>query len=494
MFGRRPSAQICATRALRVSRWIPHFCTTRLAVPRALPAFFPIENRLVAIVGGGVVAVRKAALAARFGARIRFIARDFAAETLRAFPAADFVEGDADETSLRGAALIFAAAENRATDAATAALAHRLGIPVNAVDQPEISAFICPAVIDRGDVVVAVSTGGASPVLARRVRQWIEAALPEGLVRLARFAATHRKRLRPRLGSVDASRRVWEAALDGTVRDLVLGGNDAEAEQLLDTLAHASGETPRGSIHLVGAGPGDPDLLTVKALRLLGDADIVFYDRLVAARVLDRIRRDAELVYVGKAPGAHAVPQAEIERQMIAAALTGKRVIRLKGGDPSLFARGAEELDAARVAGVPVFVVPGISAALGAAAAAGISLTDRRSSPGVSFVSGHDATALDVEALRRLDHTLVIYMGRESAGEIAAHLIRGGFGVQTPVCIVERATLPEQRILRTNLAELGALIARLKVISPSLLIIGEVAAARDDRALPALPELIEAVA
>lgn len=462
-------------------------------MPRALPAFFPIEGRLVAVVGGGVVAARKAALAERFGARLRLIAPQFASETIKSFPNADFVYDSAREETVRGAALIFAAAEHRAIDAATAALAHRLGIPVNAVDQPDISAFICPAIIDRGDVVVAVSTGGASPVLARRVRRWIEAALPEGLATLARFAAVHRRRLRSRLASVEASRRLWEAALDGPVRDLVLAGEEAEAVRALDALASAHAQkAPSGTIHLVGAGPGDPDLLTVKALQLLGDADIVFYDRLVGPRILDRVRRDATLVYVGKAPRAHAVPQEEIEHRMVQAAHEGKRVVRLKGGDPSLFARGAEEIDAARREGIPVFAVPGISAAFAAASCAGLSLTDRRAAAGVTFVSGHDAHALDGEALRRLGHTLVVYMGRESAAILAAQLIGAGFGASTPVCIVENATLSNERIVRTSLADMGTAIETHGITSPSVMIIGSVAAVPNagDRA----HQIIEAAA
>jgi len=344
------------------------------------------------------------------------------------------------------------------------------------VDSAELSTFIFPAIIDRSPIVVAVSSGGAAPVLARRVREQIEALLPERLGALARFLGERRAAVARVVGAL-ARRAFWERIIGGRTASEVLAGNEPAADRAFASELQSPASAP-GEVYLIGAGPGDPDLLTLRALQLLQQADVILHDRLVPAAILERARRDAERIFVGKETGDHAQQQ-RINALLVELARAGKRVARLKGGDPFVFGRGGEEAEALAAHGIPCRIVPGITAALGAAAAGSIPLTHRRLAHSVTFVSGHAAVddSLDWRALARPQQTVVFYMGVAQLAHIVARLRAAGAAAELPVAIVERATLPQERVLRAPLAGIAALALRERVAAPALLIVGEVTAA-----------------
>jgi len=466
---------------------------------RLLPTFFDLAGRTVVVAGSGEAAVRKARLVAAARARVVFVAPSFdptfAADWIGK---AELVIAAPDGAVLQGAALVFVATDDEAEAARWAAKARALGIPVNAVDRPQLSDFAMPSIVDRGDVVVAISTGGAAPVLGRRIREKIEVALPHRLGALAAFAATFRAAV---AASFAAPRRraFWEDFFDGPIASDVLAGHEPRArESMVALLAGPQADQPAGVVHIVGAGPGDPELLTLKALRLLQSADVILYDRLVSDAVLALARRDAVRLYVGKAKAAHAVPQGEIENRLIGFARAGKIVVRLKGGDPFVFGRGGEELEAVRAAGVAVHVTPGITAATGCAAAAGIPLTHRAAAQAVTLVTGHaegdDEPDLDWAALARLGHTLVVYMGVSKAASIEQRLLENGRAASTPVAVIENGTRPDQRILKGRLADLSRLVIEAGVTGPAILVIGEVAAKASGAAVDEFTQSIQRAA
>ncbi|MEK7266661.1 MAG: siroheme synthase CysG, partial [Pseudomonadota bacterium] len=377
--------------------------------------------------------------------------------------------------------------ENAEEASALAGFARSAGVPVNVVDHPELSDFLTPSIVDRGDIVVAISTGGAAPVLGRRLREKIEALLPQNLERLAAFARSFRSAVAARVAP-EKRRLFWENFFDGPLASRVLAGDEKRVrEDLIDSLNRPHYETgaksEAGVIHIVGAGPGDPELLTLRALRLLQSADVILYDRLVGEKILSLARRDAVRLYVGKAKADHAVPQDQIEQRLIDFARSGKIVVRLKGGDPFIFGRGGEELDAAKAAGIPVFVTPGITAATGCAASARMPLTHRDLSQAVTFITGHakddGEPDLDWRAIAALGHTLVVYMGVGRAASIARSLIVNGRAGSTPVAIIEKGTTEQQKILKGRLSDLGAIVRAGGIKGPALLVIGEVAAKAD---------------
>ena len=459
------------------------------------PAFFPLRGKRVVIAGGGENALRKGRLFAAAHAELTFIAQDIEPALRGAFPGARFTVRAPRQEDFRGASLAVIAVDDPAAQEALAAHARFEGVPVNVVDAPALCDFYVPSIIDRGDVVAAVSTNGAAPVLGRRLRAAIEALAPARLGALASFARGFREAV---AGAVAPSSRraFWETVFDGPIAERMLAGDAPGARAaMVDAIARETGagdEAPsrRGVVHIVGAGPGDPDLLTLRAARLLQDADIIFHDRLVGEGVLDHARRDAERVFVGKARADHAVPQREIEARMIEAARAGKRVVRLKGGDPFIFGRGGEELEAVRAAGVDVHVVPGVTAALGCAASAGMALTHRDRAQAVTFVTGHakdgEEPAVDWHALARLGQTLVVYMGVGRAGAIEAALIEGGRAAQTPVAVIENGARRNEAIFKGVLGELSDLVARNGVVGPAILVIGDVAALAAERDLRTL--------
>ena len=440
-----------------------------------LPVFLRLAGEAAVVVGGGQVAARKVDWLLKAGAHVTVMAPQLAPALARRVARGELthVAQPFAPARLAGAAAVIAASDDRAVNAAASHAARARRIPVNVVDSPELSSFIFPAIIDRSPIVVAVSSAGASPVLARRVRAQIEALLPARLGALARFLGARRAAVKRALGP-GARRALWERLVDGRAAGEVLRGDEAAAAGTFARELRSSGDDP-GEVYLIGAGPGDPDLLTLRALQLLQQADVILYDRLVPEAILEHARRDAERLCVGKESGDHAA-QTRINELLVSLAGAGRRVARLKGGDSYVFGRGGEEIEVLRRAGIPFRVVPGITAALGAAAAADIPLTHRRLAHSVTLVSGHaaDQDSLDWRSLARPQQTVVFYMAVAQLPRIVARLRAAGAPGDLPAAIVERATLPTQRVLRAPLAALAPLAAREQVAAPALFIVGEV--------------------
>jgi uroporphyrin-III C-methyltransferase/precorrin-2 dehydrogenase/sirohydrochlorin ferrochelatase len=455
---------------------------------RFLPIFLDLQAGPVLLVGAGDLARAKLRLLAAAGAHVRWYATD-GHHDVSGLEAADLarierVDGDPLTADLSGVVAILCAGAGEIAHAMSAR-AKAIGLPVNVMDDLSHSTFIFPAVVNRGDVVVAIGTGGASPVVARRVRERIEAVLPARIGDLASFIGRWRKSIHSLIPEFALRRRFWERVVDGSIGGLVLAGRADEAEAALKDIrdpsafagAQATGK-PEGSVALVGAGPGDPDLLTIKALRALQDADIVFYDELVSAEVLDRARRDAVRIPVGRRVGKPGIGQPAINRLMIEAARAGQRAVRLKGGDPFVFGRGGEEVEALRQAGVAYSVVPGISAALGAAAQFEVPLTFRREALRITFLTAHkarDAETVDWSALTDEKMTVVVYMGLTAATSVRAGLLAAGRSPQTPVGVFARVTRPDAEAVVGTLDELPDLVDQIDG-GPAILIIGDVVA------------------
>ena len=446
---------------------------------RLFLASIPLEDTRVVVVGGGEPALAKLRLFLGSPARLSWFAPELDASALeipRTAPEPQLREPSTID--LDGARLVFIALPDLDQVRRIATLARAAGAQVNVVDQPALSDFQTPALIDRDEVVVGIATGGSAPILARDIRSRIEAVLPEGLAEVARMARELRDTVKSSVPDFLARRRFWERAFRGPAADLAAAGRTAEARrEMLRLLNQAAPEA--GVVHIVGAGPGDPELLTLKALRALQDADVIIHDRLVPDAVLDRARRDARRLYVGKTRGDHSVPQDQIEQLMIDEARAGHRVVRLKGGDPFVFGRGGEELAAVRAAGIPVFVVPGVTAALACAASAGIPLTHRDHAQAVTFVTAQakpGGTDADWARLAGPNHTLAIYMGTDRAAETASALIAAGRPGSTPVAVVENGSRPDERVLHGRLDGLSALVRGANLTGPALLFVGETAA------------------
>jgi uroporphyrin-III C-methyltransferase/precorrin-2 dehydrogenase/sirohydrochlorin ferrochelatase len=391
------------------------------------------------------------------------------------------------------AALAFVATGDCDRDRAAAETARAAGVPVNVADQPELCDFIMPAIVRRGDIAIGISTGGAAPALAKFVRESIERVLPARLGDLARFAGKLTQRVRELFPKPEARRQVWQELIEGSCGQAVLAGRPAEAQRHLLKLLNARVEAPaeKGVVHIVGAGPGDPDLLTLRALQLLQQADVVFYDELVGPEILDYARREAARIHVGKQKNRASHEQADINLALLAAARAGKRVVRLKGGDPFIFGRGGEEAEFLEQHGVSAIVVPGITAALGCAAAVGIPLTHRDHASSVTFVTGHGrdgAPLADWDGLARRDRTLVVYMGLTAASTVSERLIAAGLSASTPVAIVARGTRRDQRLSLGTLATLPEIARRHDDGGPALIVVGEVAALAN-RSLAETPSL-----
>ena len=451
---------------------------------RFLPLFLDPAAGVFILVGAGEPALGKLRLLRSAGAHVRWFSgnADIAEEVLT-LPGRGRLEinvGDPLQADWSDVAVVVCAAGD-ALDRQIAARARRERIPLNVVDRPELSTFIFPAIVDRGEVVVAIGTGGASPVLARRLRELIEALLPTRIGDLAELIGRHRRRFAavPRALS---PRRFWQNIIAGPIAEAVLAGRAAEAEARLTAAINGARRDTAASksetVFLVGAGPGDPDLLTLRALHALADADVVFYDELVTAPVLDRARRGAEQVFVGKRRGAPGLAQDEINRRLAEAARAGRRVVRLKGGDPFVFGRGGEELEYLRQAGVPVVVVPGITAALGCAAQSGLPLTFRQEASTLAFVTAQradEATAVDWSRLADAQTTIVVYMGLACATAVRDGLIAAGRDGATPAAVLARGTRPDAQAAVGRLERLADLAAEVGE-GPAILVIGEVVA------------------
>ena len=451
-----------------------------------LPVFLRLHSRPVVVVGGGAVALRKVNWLRKAGARVSVVAPSLHPQLAQQAARGELTHLAAPfaPSHLAEAAAVVAATADRATNSAVSLAAHERNLPVNVVDDAALSSFIFPAIIDRSPILVAVSSAGNAPVLARRIRAQIEALLPERLGELARFLGARRAAIARTLGAL-ARRAFWERLVAGPVASAVLRGDEAAAERALarEVLtsqaagARGSGGSAPGEVYLIGAGPGDADLLTLRALQLLQQADVILYDRLVGAGVLERARRDAECIFVGKGSGEHGEQQ-RINELLVSLARAGKRVARLKGGDPLVFGRGGEELEALATHDIACTVVPGITAALGAAAAAALPLTHRRLATSVTLVTGHqlDAPLPDWRFFADPRHTVVFYMAVAQLAGIVARLRAAGAAASHPAALIERATLPQQRIVRGSLANIAALAAEQRIEPPALLIVGDVAA------------------
>ena len=449
---------------------------------RFLPVFLDLQAGPVVLVGAGEPAQAKLRLLLAAEARVRWFATDGQHDVSRFDAAAasrvEFANDDPLTADLSNVIAVLCAGAGE-TGHAMASRARSLGVPVNVMDEVAHSTFIFPAIVDRGDVVVAVGTGGASPVVARRVRERIEAMLPARIGDLASFAGRWRDAIKARLPDVAMRRLFWKRVIDGPIGADVLAGRISDANRKLTSLhdpvafAASGGE---GIVTLVGAGPGDPDLLTVKALRALQDADVVFYDDLVSPEILDRARRDAARVPVGRRVGKPGIGQDKIHRLLIEAAQSGKRAVRLKGGDPFIFGRGGEEIAALRAAGVAYAVIPGITAGLGAASQFEVPLTYRQEALRITFLTAHkaeDAGNVDWSTLTDTKMTVVVYMGMTAAPSIREGLLAAGRSPETPVGVFARVTRTDSQAVVGTLRDLPSLADQVKA-GPAILIIGDV--------------------
>lgn len=485
------------------------------------PLFFKLDNRKVLIVGGGDVALRKADLLSRAGAAITIVAPSICDElhALLSDEKHTLIYENYNKKYMQGARVIIAGTDDEALNHQIHADATALNIPVNVVDTPHLCDFIFPAIVDRNPIVIGISSNGKAPVLARLLRARLETLIPQGYGKLAKLAGEFRSEVKNKIPTLTGRRQFWERAFEGKVSELIFAGNETEATaQLQKDLAETAkkianqhsddtevatnsaanldnqdtdsdisnkGKNPVGEVYIVGAGPGDPELLTFKALRLMQQADIVFYDALVSPQVLDLCRRDADKVYVGKKRSNHAVAQLGINELLINEAKKGRRVVRLKGGDPFIFGRGGEEIESLRAHGVPYQVVPGITAANAAASYAGIPLTHRDHSQSVRFVTGFLKAGVPNEKFENLldtNETVVFYMGLHSLERLTEGLMEAGRSSETPIAIVSNASMPNQQVLTGTLASIVERQEQAQLPTPALLIMGDVVALHHDLA------------
>ncbi len=453
-----------------------------------LPIFLDIRGRRVIVAGGGTAAARKAEAALRAGAEVTVFAAalgdDF--REIAEWPGFRHETRAVNGTDFAGAALAYGAQEDAETDAATARMARAAGVLVNVVDRPEHCDFTTPAILDRDPLVIAISSSGASPILARIIKARLETMIPAAYGRLARFVGDLRQTVADVLSEGRQRRRFWERVINGPIADMALSGRDEAARREFDkVLALAAGDTApdtMGEVYLVGAGPGDPDLLTFRALRLIQRADVVLYDRLLDDSLLTLVRRDAERIYVGKKEKDHTMPQEDISSLMARLAEEGKRVLRLKGGDPFIFGRGGEEIEVLAARGIPFQVVPGITAASGCASYAGIPLTHRDHAQACIFVTGHGKNGrldLDWKTLLQPNQTVVVYMGLSMLAELTAAFVERGADPALPVAVIENGTKRSQRVVTGALVDVAANVAEAGVKSPALVVIGTVVSLRE---------------
>ena len=449
---------------------------------------FPISLKLqqqpCLIVGGGHIAYRKAVLLAKAGAVIHVIAPEIEANLLEIVKACQgqYVRSPFNpDIPLRNYRLVIAATNDKATNIQVFEACEAEKILVNSVDDPPHCRFMVPAIIDRSPLVVSIATNGTSPVLSRQIRTQLEASIPHGMGKLADFSGKWRTAVKAKIENPDERRIFWEDLYASPLKEQVFNGNIAQANRLIEQ-ALIEWKKPKGEVYLVGAGPGDPELLTLKALRLMQQADVIIYDRLVSPPILDLCRRDAEKIYVGKARSNHSVPQDGINALLVEYAAQGKRVCRLKGGDPFIFGRGGEEIQELFAAGVAFQVVPGITAASGCSAYAGIPLTHRDYAQSVRFLTGHlkeGSPELPWNELVYENQTLVLYMGLVGLEKICAQLIAHGQRPNMPVALISKGTTPDQKVVVGTLADIASKVTEHQIQAPTLTIIGEVVSLRD---------------
>jgi uroporphyrin-III C-methyltransferase / precorrin-2 dehydrogenase / sirohydrochlorin ferrochelatase len=454
---------------------------------RHLPIFLELSERRAVVVGGGVVAARRAEYLVRAGARVTTFAGELSDEFLglRALPNFRHEARDPETKDFEGSAICFVAAEDERLTAVGRAAAKGAGLLVNVADRPELCDFIMPSIVDRDPLTIAISTEGASPILARMLKARLESLIPAGYGRLARLTGEFRTAVAKAISSPVVRRRFWETVLEGPIGEKALSGDDrgadADLARAIERAAVAEARAPRGEVYLIGAGPGDPDLLTFRALRLMQKADVVLYDRLTDEGVMNLVRREAERIYVGKQPEDHELPQGEISALLVKLAKQGKRVLRLKGGDPFMFGRGGEEIEALAAQGIPFQVCPGITAAIGAAAYAGIPLTHRDHAQACVFVTGHGKDGkitLDWTALLQPRQTVAIYMGLRNLEALAQEFVARGASADLPAAIVDNATRANQRVIVGTLGTLAAKARAAELSGPSIIIVGTVVTLR----------------
>lgn len=450
-----------------------------------LPIFMNVQSQNCLVIGGGKIASRKVFMLLRAGATVSVVSPELCQDlTIRKNEGEiSHIDRLFEDADLEGCKIVIAATDDNTVNSHVSELAKAKGIPVNVVDAPALCSFIVPSIIDRNPVQIAISTGGASPVLARLLRSRLETFIPAAYGRLATLVESFREKVKGKFSNTDDIRTFWEQILEGPVAENLIAGKDKVARDLLVTaVENAAAPAERGEVYLVGAGPGDPDLLTFRALRLMQQADVVVYDRLVSQGVLDLVRRDAEMIYAGKERNKHTLPQESINALLVRLAKEGKKVLRLKGGDPFIFGRGGEEIETLTEENVSFQVVPGITAAAGCSSYAGIPLTHRDYVQSCMFVTGHlkdGTTDLNWNAIAQPNQTIVFYMGLQTVKELCKELIAHGLSSSTPAALVEKGTTQEQRVHIGDLTTLHEIVEKNNVKAPTLIIVGEVVLLHD---------------
>lgn len=449
-----------------------------------LPIFINITQKPCLVVGGGDIAYRKINLLLKANAQVSCVAQACCngVTQLAKNNTITVIEKAFEPSDIKSQVLIVSATNDRALNAQVSGLAKNANIPVNVVDSPDLCTFIMPSIVDRSPIVIAISSAGKAPVLARLIRAKLESTIPNAYGKLAELAGSFRAQVKAKFNNIEDRRYFWEKAFSGVVAEKVFSGKTDEAELDLQTQLDKSTDSEMGEVYLVGGGPGDPDLLTFKALRLMQQADVILYDRLVSDEVMELVRRDAELIYVGKERDNHSVPQDGINQLLVDLAKQGRRVCRLKGGDPFIFGRGGEEIETLAENGVPFQVVPGITAASGCSTYSGIPLTHRDYSQSCRFVTGHlkDGTMnLPWDELAVEQQTIVFYMALKGSKHLSEQLQAHGMRGDMPVALVEKGTTPEHKVHTTTLAKLPDLVANETIHAPTLIIVGEVVKLRE---------------
>ena len=445
-----------------------------------LPIFINLKQKPVLVVGGGDIALRKINLLIKAQASVNCLSPLFCdgIASLSADKSVNLIQKSFEPDDIKNYSIIIASTDDSLVNSSISELAKKANIPVNVVDSPELSSFIMPSIVDRSPVIIAVSSAGKAPVLARIIRAKLETVIPSAYGLLAEIAGEYRQKVKNRFSNIKDRRAFWESAFSGVIAEKVFSGRINEARGDIEEQLENSVEIDLGEVYLVGAGPGDPDLLTFKALRLIQQADVVLYDRLVSKGVMELVRRDSELIYVGKKGGSdESTRQEDINEQLVKLAKSGKRVCRLKGGDPFIFGRGGEEIESLSEHGIPFQVVPGITAASGCSSYAGIPLTHRDYSQSCRFVTAHlknGTTNLPWEEFVIDQQTIVFYMALSGANYICQKLMDHGMDKNMPIAIIEKGTMPEQKVYISSLTKLPDLLAKENIHAPTLMIVGEV--------------------
>ncbi|MBU2863238.1 siroheme synthase CysG [Reinekea forsetii] len=440
------------------------------------PLYHRFKNQSILVVGGGAIALRKITLLSKSGASIKVVAPNIR-QDIQDNPQCDCYFKAFEPEDINGVALVIAATEIADLNKQVSELAQANGLLVNVVDSPDLCNVIFPSIVDRSPLVIAITSSGQAPVLARSVRAKLESTIPASFGHLAQLAAKYRQKVKDSFTKLDDRRNFWEKILQGVTAEHVYAGRLEEAELSLQKQLSNPEVRAQGEVYLVGAGPGDPDLLTFKALRLMQQADVVLYDALVSDAIMELVRRDADRIYVGKRRSKHALPQEALNQKLVDLALEGKRVLRLKGGDPFIFGRGGEEIDLLAEQNIPFQVVPGITAASGCSTYSGIPLTHRDFAQSVRFVTGHlkDGSAdLPWNELAVEHQTLVFYMGLNGIATICRELIQHGLSKTTPIALIQKGTTPNQKVFVGDLSSMPDIVLREKPEAPTLIIVGQV--------------------